>query len=187
MISRSKNMDIDDEEAEFHQMLVMLNILHVFRTILMNMMCAVTILSNRMIHDRSCNLDIHYKRRNIRELVYSNDNTCYNQIRMYRSTFDKLCGMLDTIGGLKPTRHMLVDEQVAMFLHILAHHMKNRVLQFEFGRSGETVSRYFTIVLRAMMRLQGQLLKAPEPIPENSNDVRWKWFKVYIYNVCLIF
>ena len=95
--------------------------------------------------------------------------------------------MLDTIGGLKPTRHMLVDEQVAMFLHILAHHMKNRVLQFEFGRSGETISRYFTIVLRAMMRLQGKLLKAPEPIPENSNDARWKWFKVYTYNVCLIF
>ena len=97
---------------------------------------------------------------------------------MYRGTFDKLCHMLDTIGGLKPTKHMLVDEQVAMFLHILGHHVKNRVIQLGFGRSGETISRYFKLVLNATIRLQSLLLKKPEAIREDSNDHRWKWFKV---------
>ena len=175
-------MEQDCEEAEILLMLGLLMVFHGFQIILMNTMCAVTILSNRILTDRSYALDFHHKRRHLREMVYKCDTTCYNNIRMYRATFDKLCGMLDTIGGLKPTKHMLVDEQVAIFLHILAHHQKNRVVQFEFGRSGETISRYFTGVLRAMMLIQKELFKTPEPIPENSTDKRWKWFKVTFFN-----
>ncbi|MFQ6653826.1 hypothetical protein Gotur_025045 [Gossypium turneri] len=33
--------------------------------------------------------------------------------------------MLQTLGGLKSSRNMLVDEQVAMFLHIISHDLKN--------------------------------------------------------------
>ena len=80
--------------------------------------------------------------------------------------------MLETIGGLKDTKHMLVDEQVAMF------HAKNQVIKHHFRRSGETVSRYFNDVLHAIIRLQGELFKKPEPVLENSSDERWKWFKV---------
>ena len=68
---------------------------------------------------------------------------------------------------------------VALFLHILAHHVKNRVIKFRFLRSGETISRHFNAVLNAVIRLQGVLLKKPEPVSENSTDERWKWFKVY--------
>ncbi|KAF7821310.1 protein ALP1-like [Senna tora] len=72
---------------------------------------------------------------------------------------------------------MLLDDQVAIFLHILAHHVKNRVFQFEFQRSGETVSRHFNSVLNAMMLLVDELFKQPEPVPEDSTDEWWKWFK----------
>ncbi|KAF7815082.1 protein ALP1-like [Senna tora] len=85
--------------------------------------------------------------------------------------------MLDDIGGLRPTRNMLVDEQVAIFLHILSHHVKNRVIQFRFGRSGETVSRYFNTVLKAMIKLMPHLFKKPELVADDSTDERWKWFK----------
>ena len=139
------------------------------------------------ISNRSYSLNFHAKRAHLRDLIYNSDTTCFNQIRMYRSTFDKLCAMLDSIGGLKPTKHMLVDEQVAMFLHILAHHVKNRVIQFEFGRSGETISRYFNFVLNAMMRLEGELFKTPEPIPNDSTDERWRWFKVNLYNISAMY
>ena len=40
---------------------------------------------------------------------------CYNQIRMYMETFDKLCLMLNNVKGLKSIKHMLVGEEVAMF------------------------------------------------------------------------
>ncbi|KAF7825151.1 protein ALP1-like [Senna tora] len=96
---------------------------------------------------------------------------------MYKATFDRLCSMFKAIGGLRPTRNMLVDEEVALFLHVLAHHLKNMVVQFHFGRSGESISQYFHIVLKAMMRLDGELFKKPEPIRINSADEIWKWFK----------
>ncbi|XP_059638952.1 uncharacterized protein LOC132281246 [Cornus florida] len=64
-----------------------------------------------------------------------------------------------------------------MFIHILAHHVKNRVIKFRFQRSGETISRHFQDVLNALMRLEGLLLKKPEPVLVNSTDEKWKWFK----------
>ncbi|KAF7812029.1 protein ALP1-like [Senna tora] len=131
----------------------------------------------RRISLRSYTLDFEAKRAHLRSKVYTSDVTCYNQIRMNRATFDRLCGMLDDIGGLRPTRNMLVDEQVAIFLHILSHHVKKRVIQFRFGRSGETVSRYFHTVLKAMIPLMPQLFKKPEPVADDSTDERWKWFK----------
>ncbi|XP_028788894.1 protein ALP1-like [Neltuma alba] len=110
-------------------------------------------------------------------MVSTSDVACFNLLRMNRATFDKLCYMLRDVGGLKPSKHMLIDEQVAIFVHILAHHVKNRVIQHNFGRSRETISRYFNLVLNGMMRLGNMLLKKPEPVPKDSNDDKWKWFK----------
>ncbi|MFQ6643270.1 hypothetical protein Gotur_018240 [Gossypium turneri] len=75
-------------------------------------------------------------------------------------------------------KNMLVDEQVAMFLHIIFHHRKNRVFKHHFNRSRETVSRSFHNVLNVIIRLQDVLFKKAESITTNSTDPRWKWFKV---------
>ena len=80
---------------------------------------------------------------------------------------------------LKKTRYMMIDEQVALFLHILAHHVKNRVVKFRFKRLGETISRHFKNVLTSMLSVHRLLLKKPEPIPEDTDNGKWKWFKVY--------
>ncbi|XP_020259584.1 uncharacterized protein LOC109836081 [Asparagus officinalis] len=84
--------------------------------------------------------------------------------------------MLENV-GLKDTKNMLVDEQVAMFLHIIAHHVKNRVIKQMFQRSGGTISRHFTNVLHAVIRLHDVLIQKPNPVPIDSTDTRWKWFK----------
>ncbi|PPD96203.1 hypothetical protein GOBAR_DD06772 [Gossypium barbadense] len=126
---------------------------------------------------RSYTVDFYAKRDYVNRLVYASDETCIEQVRMNRAAFFKLCEMLESIGGLKSTRFMLVDEQVAMFLHIISHHLKNRVIKHHFRRSGETVSRAFHSVLNAVIRLQDVLFKNPEPITADSSDTRWKWFK----------
>ncbi|KAI3708695.1 hypothetical protein L2E82_38050 [Cichorium intybus] len=95
---------------------------------------------------------------------------------MSRLCFTKLCVMLETFGGLKPTRNMDIDEQVAIFLHILAHNVKNRVIICRFRRSGETISRHFSRVCNAVIRLHSRLLKKPEPVLDDCTDHRWKWF-----------
>ncbi|PPD70354.1 hypothetical protein GOBAR_DD32770 [Gossypium barbadense] len=126
---------------------------------------------------RSYILDFYAQRDYVKRLVHASDETCIEQVRMNRFTFFKLCEMLQTLGGLKSSRHMLVDEQVAMFLHIISHHLKNRVIKHHFNRSGETVSRSFHSVLNAVIRLQDVLFKKPQPITADSSDTRWKWFK----------
>ncbi|XP_023749531.1 protein ALP1-like [Lactuca sativa] len=72
---------------------------------------------------------------------------------------------------------MDIDEQVAIFLHIIAHNVKNRVMIGCFQRSGETISKIVTRVCNAVIRLHPYLLKKPEPVTENSTDQRWKWLK----------
>nr|XP_043623696.1 protein ALP1-like [Erigeron canadensis] len=72
---------------------------------------------------------------------------------------------------------MGIEEQVVIFLHMIAHNIKNRTMITNFHRSGETISRTFSRVCNAVIRLHSRLLKKPEPVLENSTDHRWKWFK----------
>ncbi|XLR65108.1 hypothetical protein S83_015780, partial [Arachis hypogaea] len=44
---------------------------------------------------------------------------------------------------LEPSRNMSIEEMVAMFLHIIAHDVKIRVIKRQFMRSEETISRWF--------------------------------------------
>ncbi|MFQ6641676.1 hypothetical protein Gotur_016668 [Gossypium turneri] len=56
-------------------------------------------------------LDFYEKRDYVKKLVYASDETCIEKVGMNRITFFKLCEMLQTLGGLKSSRNMLVDEQ----------------------------------------------------------------------------
>ena len=120
-----------------------------------------------------------FRRDVLDSLINQDDQTCVDQLRMDIRSFRLLCVLLRNDGRLKEDGLVSVEEQVAMFLHILAHHSKNRVIRFMFKRSGETVSRYFNLVLNAILRLQETLLRAPDPVPEDCLDERWKWFKVW--------
>ncbi|KAK9274034.1 hypothetical protein L1049_018848 [Liquidambar formosana] len=113
----------------------------------------------------------------LRNIIFRNDTTCVSQLRMNRSTFAKLCDLLRNIDKLKDTRHVTVEKMTAKFLHILAYHVKNRVIINKFMQSSETISRYFNLVLNGVIRLQSHLHKQPEAVSENSTDGRWKWFK----------
>lgn len=92
-------------------------------------------------------------------MIYETDRRCVDELRMDLHTFSKLCSMLRATGRLHDTRNVSVDEMVAVFLNVLAHHKKNRVIQNDFYRSGETISRYFNAVLGAVLCLQNELLK----------------------------
>ena len=106
------------------------------------------------------------------------DTECIFQLQMDRRCFRVLCSFVREIGVLKDTRHMSVEESVAMFLHILAHDEKNRAIHHDFQRLPESVSRKFHQVLGVVLKLWKVLLKKPRSIPANCTDGRWKWFKV---------
>ncbi|KAL0401685.1 UNVERIFIED_CONTAM: hypothetical protein Slati_4198400 [Sesamum latifolium] len=77
----------------------------------------------------------------------------------------------------KDTKHVSVSKQVTMFLSILAHHKKNRIVKYNFIRSARTVSKHFHAVLNAILGLHPLLLAKPIPISTNNNCRRWKWFE----------
>ncbi|KAA0063960.1 retrotransposon protein [Cucumis melo var. makuwa] len=107
-------------------------------------------------------------RHRIRQLAYfrmihESDLVCHERTRMERRTFAILCHLLQTIFDLSSTEIVDVEKMVAMFLHVLAHDVKNRVIQREFVWFGETVSRHFNLVLITLGALDGMYIKMNVP------------------------
>ncbi|KAK6128563.1 hypothetical protein DH2020_037707 [Rehmannia glutinosa] len=96
---------------------------------------------------------------------------------MTRGAFAKLCYLLKHVGGLKDSRYVSINEKAALFLFVLAHHKKNRIMRFDFKRSGQTVSRHFHDVLNAVLRLHNLLLVNPQAVDDNCTNPRWSSFK----------
>ncbi|KAL4030904.1 hypothetical protein IC575_009158 [Cucumis melo] len=97
---------------------------------------------------------------------------------MDRRCFVILCYLLRTTVELVRTKVINVVEMIAMFLYILTHDVKNGMIQKEFVRYGEIISRHFNIVLLVALCLHVKLLKNPQPVPNSCTDSRWKWFEV---------
>ncbi|CAL1352453.1 unnamed protein product [Linum trigynum] len=120
----------------------------------------------------------HYDRqRHLNNATRISDIYAFDQIRMNRTLFIRLCEVLAHDGGLKKTRNVDIDEMVYTFLRTISHNEKNRTLQLNLRRSGETISRSFHRVLKAVIRLNDQYMMKPAPIPEDCTNSRWKHFK----------
>ncbi|XP_027153599.1 protein ALP1-like [Coffea eugenioides] len=113
----------------------------------------------------------------LRRLYYGNNRVCVEQLRLNKHCFTVLCTNLREHCGLRDTRNITVEEAVAMFLYVLAHNFKNRTVNFNFIRSGETVSRYFNIVLCAIIKLGRHYLIQPETEMEGYEHEKWEWFQ----------
>ncbi|XP_059635639.1 uncharacterized protein LOC132277813 [Cornus florida] len=99
-------------------------------------------------------------REQLMKKLASNEN-CRDILRMGPYAFAKLCNILRFTGRLKDNRSVLVEEKVAKFRYILLHNVKNRAIQFFFIRSGETISRHFHDVLKAIISLEDLYLQPP--------------------------
>ena len=111
-------------------------------------------------------------------MIHASDLVCQQSTWMDRRCFTILCHLLRTRAGLELTEVVDVEEMVAIFLHVLAHDVKNRQIQRKFVRSDETVSRHFNIVLMVMLRLHDELLAQPQPMTSTCTNVRWRSFEV---------
>ena len=66
---------------------------------------------------------------------------------MQKYVFKELFTTLKSSYGLKECTNVSIVEALAMFLIILEHGFSNRMVQEIFQYSGETVTRWFDIVL----------------------------------------
>ena len=124
-------------------------------------------------------------RSEIEELIYqrrlwmgslAQESKCISELCINTRGFNKLCNILCDEGGLVVIRNVTVREVVALFLHILAHDLKNRTIKNVFARSGETISRQFHYVLKAILKIGKKYIKQDHAVLHEGDD-RWKWFK----------
>ncbi|KHN04730.1 Putative nuclease HARBI1, partial [Glycine soja] len=110
-------------------------------------------------------------------LYRGTNKDCIEQLRLSKNAFFNLCRILQEKGGLVRTRNVPTTEAVAMFLHILAHNLKYRVVQFSYCRSKETTSRQFNDVLRAVMKVSKDYSNFQPCALEGAEANKWRWFE----------
>ena len=125
----------------------------------------------------------------LRVIIFDFDLACIENTCLEQTSFHKLCDMLRIVGGLSSVKNMCVEEMVAMFLHICAHHVKNRVIKRQFVRCGKTVSRHFTIVLKFILLCYELSLKKSKPFQKiqlitngsglSYYDIAWEVFILF--------
>ena len=94
------------------------------------------------------------RQRNLNLIYNYNDIECVNMLRMRRAPFFSLCNLLRDRKLVSDNINSCVEEQVAMFLHIVGHNQRFRVVKNNWRRSIETVHRHFKDVLCAIGELR---------------------------------
>ncbi|XP_031268757.1 putative nuclease HARBI1 isoform X3 [Pistacia vera] len=97
------------------------------------------------------------------QVLEGHDDVCRQMFRMDKHVFRKFCGTLRQRGMLRDTAGVMIEEQLAIFLNIVGHNERNRVIQERFQHSGETISRHFNNVLKAIKSLSREFLLPPQP------------------------
>ena len=109
----------------------------------------------------------------VAEVLNGSRTVCFELFRMKKTCFVNFCNELRGKMYLSDSRDVLLEEKVAMFLFIIGHNVRHRVILDQFQHFTEIVSRYFKEVLRAVCRLGKELIKPestelPDRIKSNS-------------------
>ena len=111
------------------------------------------------------------------------DAKCIAMLTMSREPFFPLCNLFRQRGLVLDTINSLVEEQVAMFLHVVGHNQMFRVVHQSFRRSIEIVNRHFHQVLYAVGELRAEMIKPPSGSTHVKILVSHRWnpfFKVTV-------
>lgn len=112
------------------------------------------------------------------EILNGDEDVSREMFRMNKHVFLKLCDILRKKNLLRDTSGVMIEEQVAIFLNIVGHNERNRVIQERFQHSGETISRYFNNVLKALKSLSREFLVSP-PLSTPSGILSCNRFHPY--------
>jgi hypothetical protein len=80
---------------------------------------------------------------------------------MRRALFHALMKTFRDIRLLEDSIQTSLQEQFSMFLHIVGHNQRFRVIHGTFRRSMETASHYFKVMLYSIGDLRGDMIKPP--------------------------
>ena len=81
------------------------------------------------------------------ELLQGNDRQCLDLLRMSRDAFIQLCHHFKANGWLTNSRHISVEEKMAIFFMIIGHNQRYRVLKNRFQHSTLVIECYETLFM----------------------------------------
>ena len=103
----------------------------------------------------------------VEELLNGHPDIMFNKVRMDKDSFLTLSHILENKGLLQSSNYSTVDEQLFLFLTIVGQSQTNREASDVWQHSGETMSRWFGKVLRAICELRYDFI-----LPPNYNKVQ---------------
>jgi len=121
--------------------------------------------------------DVTRRKQMLRNLYQGSNIYCYDSLRLTKRSFSDLCAILRERCGMHDTLNVSVEEKVAIFLLIVGHGTKMRIIRSTYGWSLEPISRHFNEVLRGVLSLCHEFIKLPDPSAIQPEDSKWKWFE----------
>jgi hypothetical protein len=162
-----------------------------YRTVLIAALSAYIVYLNILIQIEYCKNQIllikceaNFERKEIRDKLMKrlwDDQESRSVLRMGLEAFQRLYSILRGTGRLKDNNYSCVEEQVAKFLHVLSHNVRNRTIRFIFGRSIGTVCNHFHRVLRALISLEDRFLVQPTEETPIPNEILTREGRFYPY------
>ena len=121
----------------------------------------------------------------------SSDTRCFESFRMEVHVFKNLCDKLKSMNLLVDDKKVSVEEGVGMFLLVVCHNTRHRLVTERFQHSTGTVHRWFKKVLRALCNLGNHIISPRNPRtvqPEILSNPKWyPYFKVMFLVYILYF
>ncbi|KAM0052193.1 putative harbinger transposase-derived nuclease domain-containing protein [Helianthus debilis subsp. tardiflorus] len=100
------------------------------------------------------------------ELLHGSSTQCHELMRLSRDAFVLLCNHFKEKSWLKSSRSISFEEKLAMFLTVIGHNERFRMVKRRFQHSTETIHRCFHEVLNAMMSFAREVIN-----PTSSNAI----------------
>ncbi|KAL7617295.1 hypothetical protein Lser_V15G00779 [Lactuca serriola] len=85
------------------------------------------------------------------ELLHRNPLQCVEVLRMSRESFVRLCAHFRVNYALNDSKHVLVEEKMAMFFMMIGHNQRYVIIKRRFQHSKQTVHKFFHEVLDKML------------------------------------
>ena len=74
----------------------------------------------------------HKQHEHLHSIIYESDIKCIDKLHIDRRCFHNLCQLLTNASGFRNSTNVEVEEMIAMLLTIIAYHVKNRIIKFDF-------------------------------------------------------
>uniref|UniRef100_A0A0R0I5A0 DUF8040 domain-containing protein n=1 Tax=Glycine max TaxID=3847 RepID=A0A0R0I5A0_SOYBN len=87
------------------------------------------------------------------EFLVGHETRYYENFQMKKDVFMNFCETLKEVGNLCDGKKVSIEEAIAMFLIIICHNLRHRVVVERFQHSLHTVSKWFQIILKVVCKL----------------------------------